>query len=629
MRETDDVTAALIEDFTDWLDERDVPDADAFASHAELFLDWRGSAPLPTINDDDLREFLLGWCPRKLSIPAEDSREVCEAVGEFVFFLGSTGRMKGGPDRARSMQQTAVGLIGPMMLRMADPANFGMAKSLFAGISGTETMSQEELTAALQQRMDEHNALPLDQRRAATDRFFEPTPMIETIELPFLYVAPPPADVEAAAARAELPSKVQALRDYLGDTGKVLTATGNLKLADGRALVELLDTGDEIDPKIGEKTFKTQSTAELRRLAYLVELALESGAVRRVNKRLVPVKRWAKKSPVQQATELFQTVVELGVLSEMGAGMSFYDDLHNLLDEGVVHWLAALLAPEARVDFDDIVELNRSVVEYQYSASAVEYYLSGDSPSRDVGRTMEILAMTGAVEWSGHRESVSEWGRPYSIGGTLALTALGRHALPDLLADAGLSLRSAADLADADLDELIAAMGQVPPQQHSDMLAAWQPPMPESERAGTVAAMISGAEDARTRLIGMRLLSLFDADVAEPHMRQLLDTDAAGHAAIWLLENGRADPDTVGGFVTPAVMVDILSELIDEPEVLCEQFLVAHDPEAMLEFFWRHRAPETAGVLDVLGRHLPDRALAKLARKAAIRHRSWTANQGR
>ena len=622
------MTAALIEEFTDWLEGRGAPDPATLAGHAELFLDWRGSAPLTTINDDDLREFLLGWCPRKLSIPAEESWEVCEAVGEFVFFLGSTGRMRGGPERARSMQQRAIGLIGPMMVRMADPANFGMAKSLFAGISGMEAMTQEELTAALQQRMDEHNALPLDQRRAATDQFFEP-PMIETVELPFLYVPPSPADVEAAAARAVLPAKVQALRDYLGDTGKVLTATGNLKLADGRALVDLLDTGDEIDPKIGEKTFKTQSTAELRRLAYLVEIALEAGAVRRVNERLVPVKRWAKKSPVQQATELFQTVVELGVLSEMGAGMSFYDDLHNLLDEGVVHWLAALLAPEARVDFDDIVELNRSVVEYQYSASAVEYYLSGDSPSRDVGRTMEILAMTGAVEWSGHRESVSEWGRPYSIGGTLALTALGRHALPDLLADAGLSLRSAADLADADLDELIAAMGQVPPQQHSDMLAAWQPPMPESERAGTVAAMISGAEDARTRLIGMRLLSLFDADVAEPHMRQLLDTDAAGHAAIWLLENGRADPDTVGGFVTPAVMVDILSELIDEPEVLCEQFLVAHDPEAMLEFFWRHRAPETAGVLDVLGRHLPDRALAKLARKAAIRHRSWTANQGR
>ena len=48
----------------------------------------------------------------------------------------------------------------------------------------------------------------------------------------------------------------------------------------------------------------------------------------------------------------------------------------------------------------------------------------------------------------------------------------------------------------------------------------------------------------------------------------------------------------------------------------------------MLEFFWRHPAPETAAVLDVLGRHLPDRALAKQARKAAFKHRSWMANGG-
>ena len=48
----------------------------------------------------------------------------------------------------------------------------------------------------------------------------------------------------------------------------------------------------------------------------------------------------------------------------------------------------------------------------------------------------------------------------------------------------------------------------------------------------------------------------------------------------------------------------------------------------MLEFFGRHPAPETAAVLDVLGRHLPDRALAKQARKAAFKHRSWMANGG-
>lgn len=625
MRETDNVTAELIEEFTDWLDERDAPDTAAFASHAEMFLDWRESAPLATLDEGDLREFLLGWCPRKLSMPAEESWEVCEAVAEFMCFLGATGRLDGGPERARAMMRTAIGLTDTMTVRMADPANFGMAKSLFAGIAGADRMSQEELAAAIQQRVAEHNALPMDLRRAATDRFFEPP---AAIELPFLYIPPPEADVAAAVARAVLPEKVRKLRDYLGETGAALTAKGNLKLADGRALVDLLDTGDALDEKIGEKTFTTRSTAELSQLTYLVELALESGAVRHVNKRLVPVKAWAKKSPVEQATALFRTALELGVLSEMGARMSFYDDLHNLLDEGVVHWLAALLAPGARADFDDIVELNRSVVDSQFTGRAAEHYLSGASPARDIGRIMEILDMTGAVEWSGRQESVTDWGRRYSTGGTVALTAFGRYALPDLLPEAGLSLRTAADLTEADPTDLIAAMDQAPPEQHSAMLAAWQPSLPDSERAGAIAAVISGADEAHGRLVGLHLLGMFDAAVAEPHMRQLLDTTAAGHAAIWLLERGLADAETVGAFVTPAVMVDNLSELIDHPKVLCEQFLAGEDPEAMLEFVWRHRAPETPALLDALGKHLPDRALAKQARKAALRHRSWLANGG-
>ena len=387
------MTAALIEEFTDWLEGRGAPDPATLAGHAELFLDWRGSAPLTTINDDDLREFLLGWCPRKLSIPAEESWEVCEAVGEFVFFLGSTGRMRGGPERARSMQQRAIGLIGPMMVRMADPANFGMAKSLFAGISGMEAMTQEELTAALQQRMDEHNALPLDQRRAATDQFFEP-PMIETVELPFLYVPPSPADVEAAAARAVLPAKVQALRDYLGDTGKVLTATGNLKLADGRALVELLDTGDEIDPKIGEKTFKTQSTAELRRLAYLVEIALEAGAVRRVNERLVPVKRFDRLIRAVVAARRSAPDLQLVLV---GTGPDRHD-LEALVDElGASPYVRFA----GRVEDDELVDLYRSAC-----------MVASSSVREGWGMTLTEAAACGtpavASRISGHVDAVAD-----------------------------------------------------------------------------------------------------------------------------------------------------------------------------------------------------------------------------
>jgi hypothetical protein len=42
---------------------------------------------------------------------------------------------------------------------------------------------------------------------------------------------------------------------------------------------------------------------------------------------------------------------------------------------------------------------------------------------------------------------------------------------------------------------------------------------------------------------------------------------------------------------------------------------------------WRHPAAETGLVLDTLGKYLPDRKLAKAARKAAMRHRSWMANR--
>lgn len=187
----------------------------------------------------------------------------------------------------------------------------------------------------------------------------------------------------------------------------------------------------------------------------------------------------------------------------------------------------------------------------------------------------------------------------------------------------------APDLTEADLGTLVLVMNSAPKEQHSTLLAAWRPAMSAPERAGIVAASITDSTNARTRLVGLHLLGMFDTDVAEPYMRQLLDTAAAGHAAIWLLDHGLADGDTVGGFVTPAIMVDILSQLIDHPDVLCEQFLGGHDPHRMLEFFWRHRAPETAAVLDVLGRHLPDLKLAKQARRTAIKHRSFLANEGR
>ncbi|OBG82403.1 hypothetical protein A5699_06320 [Mycobacterium sp. E802] len=618
-----DMTDELLDEFEDWLTESGNRNVSTAIRHTQAFLEWRAPAPLTSLDEGTVRTFLLEWCPRHLSLPADDSWEVCDALVEFILFLGHTHKLRGGPDAGRRLARATNGMADAMRAKMADPSNYGMAKALFVGIEGAESMTEQELLAAMQQRIDEHNALPLDERRARTDHLIEqPAP----VDLPFVYIPPTEADVVSVASAAALPAKVQALCDYLGDTGKALTPKGNLKLADGRALVELLDTGDQIDPKIGDKTFKTKSTETLRHLAYLLALAEEAGATRHVKNRLVPVQAWSRKSPVAKATTLFQIVLEAGVLSSTRRGISFYGRLHQLLDEGVVHWLAGLIPASSHAHFDDIVDLNARVVLSEFDAEEINYYISSDHLADDLSDILAMLDMTGAVEWTERTESVNPYGHRVWSDGIVSVTAFGRQILPDYLAAAGLRLRRADDLTEMTLPELLEALNSIPSEQHSDVLAAWKPSVPPSERAALVAAMAAEAEDATSRLVGLRLLGMFDVEVGEPYMRQLLDTPAAGHAAIWLLDHGLATGDAVGSFITPTIMVDIMSQLVDHPDLLCEQFLQGHDPLRMLESFWRHPAPETAQVLDVLGRHLPDRSLAKQARKAAIKHRSWMAN---
>ncbi len=627
---TDDDTAELLESFADWLDDRYPDDGvgddlDAMVSSAELLLDWWTNyreAPLSALAESDVREFLLKWSPRQLTMSAEAAELLCGDLADFIVFLGSTRVLRGSDHQVGVLAQQTLALAAAAAEAMTDPANWGMAKTLVAGLD-VESMTQDELRAALDQRMTEYNSLPFDDRRALTDRFFDEP---ELRELPFLYVPPTEAAVAADVADADLPEKLAALRDYLGDGGKVLTAKGNLKLADGRALVELLDTGDEIDQRIGDRTFRTQSTEELRHLGFLVEVAKRAGAVCLQRNRLVPVKAWARRSAVDAATALFGAVLDAGVLS--WKENTYFQQLHECVDSGVVYWLANLLEPGCTIDFDAVVELNAEVVSSNFEGRSLDYYLSETGLAHDLSRILSVLEMTGALRWTDPEETVDNIGTVFPTGGTISLTEFGRQVVRPCLEPIGITVASVGDLADADATELVAALRSVPPDARPALLASWQPELTTSERAGLVAALTTEAADADTRLIGIHLLGMFGDDAAvEPHMRQLLGTDAAGHAAMWLLERGLADPDAVGGFITPAVLIDILSQLLDEPELLCEQFLRVSDSEQLLEFFWRHAAPETAPVLDTLGRHLSDPKLAKAARKAAMRHRSWLANE--
>lgn len=97
-------------------------------------------------------------------------------------------------------------------------------------------------------------------------------------------------DLEATAEKAQLTGQIRSFMIWLGE-GRKLTRTGRIGLADARQLVELLGTGDKIDPEIGSRVFQTKSSEELAYLTRLVEWMKAARLVRVTGTRLVPVKK--------------------------------------------------------------------------------------------------------------------------------------------------------------------------------------------------------------------------------------------------------------------------------------------------------------------------------------------------
>jgi hypothetical protein len=120
-------------------------------------------------------------------------------------------------------------------------------------------------------------------------------------------------DLEAAAGTAKLTGQIHSFMDWLG-AGRKLTPTGRIGLADARHLVELLGTGDRIDPEIGGRVFKTRSSQDLPYLTRVVEWMKAARLVRVTGGRLVPVKKNAALAdrPLELVLAMLEAYPRLG-----------------------------------------------------------------------------------------------------------------------------------------------------------------------------------------------------------------------------------------------------------------------------------------------------------------------------
>ena len=627
---------ALLARFETWLSDHHrltSPDeAAATAGDAGLALDWKwgyAGGDLAHWTTADVSEFLLEWCPRKLSVSPEDSATIPIALAAFMGFLADEGLFEPRSSPADDLIRTAAGLTDEFAAAMGDPSNFGMAKSLFAssGAHGIDVEDPEQIQAF----MDEFNALPEEERRRII-----PDTALGAPRKPALPPVVPPDDAEVAASRAAAPilAKFAALAEFTA-AGRKLTQKGNFTLADARTLVDLLDTGDIMDPKFGTRTFRTTSAAELVGLQQIFKWARKAGVVRVAHGRVHATKKGLAiaKDPAAFFDKAVDGLLAAGPLaSQRDAGRwGAWPEVTDLLDHLSVSLLIGPYAGQRPFPIDDLCE--------QAAHAVLEAFYFPRTTDDDVARrvTYDVTDIVDALELAGvvrRHDAVPPDDEDLVIsrrrhGGTVELTPAGVVTARRLLVEAGYEAPAAGRFADATATDLFLGTDGDDFAVLAAELEAWRRRRPPAQQAAELAAAVRALDDPALTNLALAVMGQIDVDIAGPEVRALAtEPGSRGFALCWLVDHGLEgaealfDPDDVSSFV------DVLAQRLvtGGPDRLCDTLALAGDHArqiAVLGDLWRSPSPATEVVLATIGEVHPVKVVAKAARKALFKRRSW------
>ncbi|QWF81875.1 hypothetical protein [Amycolatopsis sp. CA-230715] len=238
-----------------------------------------------------VEEFLLSHAPRTLAATAQDAAELPETLRLLVGYLHATGLADPTGDPLPQLDSAITKAATEFPAAMADERNFGLIK--FWVMTAIRHGIDPDDDPAMGQFLDDARAGRVDYDEAVLDHIVREDavpPERAVTQLPVSL--PAEADLAEVAEHTQVVVQLRALADWVGD-GRALTPNGNVKLKDARELVALLDTGDTLDPVIGDRVFRTRSSTDLSGLSRLIELAKEIRIVRVVKGRLVRVAKTA------------------------------------------------------------------------------------------------------------------------------------------------------------------------------------------------------------------------------------------------------------------------------------------------------------------------------------------------
>ena len=572
---------------------------------AAVALDWKAhyaDGDLVTWSIADLSEFALEWCPRKLSMPPRDCAAFLATVGRFFVYLagrGLLGESGAGPEQLSSW---CARQENRFVAEMSDPANFGMAKSLFAGVGGLENPPEgpDELEAMMQRAQGLEPEAFDELVRGSLD----PGPL----DLPPV-ARPSPEEVEATAARAPILEQLATLHARCADPGLTLTQKGNLRLADARALVTELGTGEEFATEI-------RSAEELPELDWIVRVACRARVVRRRKGRLLAVGTWTRTGTREAFDRAADAAAVEGLMYPAWGPHS--SEVADNLDSETVQLLMVSTAASGSDDGVDVEDVAAAIVEEVYEPGSWIH----DHHVERIRDCLDRLERLGMIHQDGVSTELDRSGRTRRTGGRLWPTAVGVVTGIRWLDAVGLRFPDLPDPVTASAAELLELVGVIDPQTWQEMLTAWF-----DARDGAARDLIAALRDEdRAAVDVLSVLSVLHAatgDAAPEVVRGLLGSRWDGVAATWLADRGDPGPLQEDPLRALVATVELLAVELDEqgPEAMVVA-LPAGSASGVLDDLWRAAHPRVGDVLEVAGRHHPDKTIAKAARRSLAKWRS-------
>jgi hypothetical protein len=574
------------------------------------YLDVEGPADLAA---GDLRELLLQIYPRKITaFDADDTEDTIPAVRDFLAYLAERGEIPENTARAleRELDEVAPRFTEAMM----DPANWGMAGSLVHAMAAEGVDLDDQ--AAVNRWISRYNA------HLAGDSDDEEDDLVDLKEafgLPDQLAPvrlPEPGELAALARRAPLMAQLRKLAWWLG-AGRAVTE--DEELASGDAAVAAGELGIDV-----------------ARLPYLWWMALDAVFIDldEDQTNAVPgesAHAWDE-GDEDEVLDIWEMVFGLVIGDTLAAAAALDPDRSEELDfsgHGAALAVTLFLARPDGLHVTEVSEVIRAAATAELPpARAEEAWQSWVREHGDpAGLLLDLMAEHHAIQIDDADD-----------GPVARLTPLGLAAIREQLVESGVEIPLLPDAEHMTAAQLISLAASASEEEFTAETAAWLS-YRTAEPAARELLAVAAASDPASRILAVGVVITEIGAPAEPVWREALDRIelrayakgalaalAAGDPAVASLPGLEPDDHDLAWMITDALAAegwddpgDVAS---DESEALMRRLgetIPAGQELAVFELMARVQHPNAADVLTVIGKHHPDKKIAKLARKSAYK----------